>query len=41
MHIAPQMILWTFCQCKVGAIAARCTYTVTPTSFVNGNFDMR
>ena len=41
MHIAPQMMLQVSCQWKMVADAVRCTHTVTPTSFVNGNFDMR
>ena len=41
IHIAPQMMLQIPCQRRVEAVVASCTYTVTPTSFVNGNFDMR
>ena len=41
MHIAPQMMLQISCQWKIEITAACGTHTVTPTSFVNGNFDMR
>jgi hypothetical protein len=41
MHIAPQMMLFASVSRAHSVLAKRTSYTVMPTSFVNGNLDMR
>jgi hypothetical protein len=41
MQIAPQMMLFASVSRAYSVLAVEYSYTVMPTSFVNGNFDMR
>jgi hypothetical protein len=41
MQIAPQMILFASVSWIQKVLAVVCSYTVMPTSFVNGNLDIR